>query len=708
MGMSSRFRQGFVAFCFVISVLAIIFGVFYSYSVRTFFNADTFASRVADGLTEPEIAKIISGQMTDKVIAAHRDLMPFRPLILGSVGSVVKSQPFRAMVRAAVKESHQTVISETGLSISLTLGDSSVLVRNALAEHPHIAEKLPAGALEALESPHTWPNGDQLAKLMRAAHRMRLVTYSLFGLGLIAGAVGLALTRHPLRYLMRWSTALVTLAFLVGVTAQFGGPLFAKLAAGEFAQQLIRGLWPAFVGPLALRMWAICGMGLVMVAGLTSTFDRIDVEAIVAFLRRVIDHRPQNDGLALLRATLLIAVGAVVFFYPLPAIQVFVVGWAAVLFFLGVQEAFSIMSAWMPQTILGVETPQGKRGQFTTGAALVAVLSLAAIGTGVWFFLIQDRAPVPPQVVDACNGHPELCDRRLNEVAFATTHNSMGGADIDSWMFPNQEKGIPSQLAHGVRGLLIDLHYGIPVGDQVKTVLEDDGNDRATYVKAVGEEGFDAAMRIRDRIVGDPTGPQDVYLAHGFCELGNMRFTDMLKHMRKFLVMNPGEILVIIIQDEGVTPLDVAACFEKTGLLPFIYQGAVTPPWPTLREMIDSNQRLLVMAENNSEGVPWYHSFTEVCQETPYGFGDPSKFSNQPNRGGTAGSLLLMNHWIETGATPLPSNAEIVNAYDFLLDRAQACQKERGMIPNLIAVDFFRSGNLIKVVDELNGVGSPQ
>jgi hypothetical protein len=208
--------------------------------------------------------------------------------------------------------------------------------------------------------------------------------------------------------------------------------------------------------------------------------------------------------------------------------------------------------------------------------------------------------------------------------------------------------------------------------------------------------------------VGEETGERDVYLAHGFCELGATRFVDVLDDMREFLVMNPGETVIIVIQDEGVTPTDVASCFERSGLDRFVYQGPVVKPWPTLREMIDSNQRVVVMAENQWEGVPWYHGAFDVCQETPYGFKKPEEFSNQPNRGGNNGSLLLMNHWIETTPTPLPSNAEIVNAYDFLLKRARACRKQRGMMPNLVAVDFYRTGDLMRVVDALNGVETPQ
>jgi hypothetical protein len=98
---------------------------------------------------------------------------------------------------------------------------------------------------------------------------------------------------------------------------------------------------------------------------------------------------------------------------------------------------------------------------------------------------------------------------------------------------------------------------------------------------------------------------------------------------------------------------------------------------------------------------------TEVMQETPYKFHDPSEFSNRPGRGGTSGSLLLMNHWIETGAVPKPSNSQIVNARDVLLGRARACRRERNHIPNLVAVDFYGVGDLIDVVRELNGIPAP-
>ena len=172
--------------------------------------------------------------------------------------------------------------------------------------------------------------------------------------------------------------------------------------------------------------------------------------------------------------------------------------------------------------------------------------------------------------------------------------------------------------------------------------------------------------------------------------------------VRNFLVANPGEVLIFVIQDEGVAPQDIARCFQESGLIDFVYKGPARAPWPTLREMVESDQRVLVMAENDTVGVDWYHPAFEVMQETPYAFHDPSEFSNRPNRGGSGGSLMLLNHWIETTPLPKPSNAAIVNAHDALLKRIEDFRRARGRLPNLVAVDFYATGDMIQVVRELN------
>jgi hypothetical protein len=220
-------------------------------------------------------------------------------------------------------------------------------------------------------------------------------------------------------------------------------------------------------------------------------------------------------------------------------------------------------------------------------------------------------------------------------------------------------------------------------------------------------------MRIRSRLGSQGNGRRGIYLCHGFCELGAVSLSSALSNVRSFLVSHPGEVVVVINQDEGVTPGDIERAFDRDQLLDLVYRGPLGP-FPTLRQMIDSNQRLVVLAENDAGDIPWYHpAFEHALQETPFTFRraaeltDPAKLpaSCRPNRGPSSAPLFLVNHWIDTTPLPRVSLAAIVNARKPLLARAQACQRIRDHLPNLLAVDFYKRGDLVAVVNRLNGVG---
>jgi hypothetical protein len=63
---------------------------------------------------------------------------------------------------------------------------------------------------------------------------------------------------------------------------------------------------------------------------------------------------------------------------------------------------------------------------------------------------------------------------------------------------------------------------------------------------------------------------------------------------------------------------------------------------------------------------------------------------------------VLINHWVSTDPTPRPSDAAKVNAYAPLLARARECQRIRHHLPNLLAVNFYKRGDVFRVVDTLN------
>ena len=205
-------------------------------------------------------------------------------------------------------------------------------------------------------------------------------------------------------------------------------------------------------------------------------------------------------------------------------------------------------------------------------------------------------------------------------------------------------------------------------------------------------------------------GEPAVYLCHRFCELGAVPVDQAFGDIRDFVAANPDEVITVVIEDY-VDPAEIAAAAERTGLIDHIYRGAVGDPWPTLQEMIDSGGRVLMLAENDPGSVAWYHpAYEGLVQETPFSFDRPAlltapdelEASCEPNRGTADASLFLVNHWIDTSPAPRPSNAAIVNKREALLARVHRCQEQRGLIAGLIAIDFYRQGDVFGAVRELN------
>ena len=191
------------------------------------------------------------------------------------------------------------------------------------------------------------------------------------------------------------------------------------------------------------------------------------------------------------------------------------------------------------------------------------------------------------------------------------------------------------------------------------------------------------------------------------CEFGATDFVAALRAVRAFLDHHPAEVLILFVEDH-VSAADAVAALEEGGLAALAYAHRPGAPWPTLRELIARNERVLVMAEHS--GFPadaaapdWYHAGFEPTQETPFDFASAEESSSAPNRGRADGPLFQLNHWIAT-YPPRVEDAERVNALDVLLARAEACRAARGQIPNVVAVDFHGTGELLRVVDILNRV----
>ena len=285
-----------------------------------------------------------------------------------------------------------------------------------------------------------------------------------------------------------------------------------------------------------------------------------------------------------------------------------------------------------------------------------------------------------------CNGHAELCDVPVNEVAFAGTHNSMSASEL-GWELANHGGAIPAQMDAGIRALLIDVLEWTATES-----LDDLDLDPEAAAIASGAISAEA--------------PQDgLWMCHQLCQLGATPFRDFLADLKAFLETNPDEVLIIVIQDEAPAA-DIQAAIVGADVDDFAFTHRQGEPWPTLAEMITTNKRLIFMAENEAGSADWYQlAFEGNVSETGFRYNVLEEFECSANRGADDGAFFMINHWVETGL-PVPAEADEVNSKSVLQERVDECEAERNRAPGIIAVNFWERGDLFAVVDDANGVGS--
>jgi hypothetical protein len=263
----------------------------------------------------------------------------------------------------------------------------------------------------------------------------------------------------------------------------------------------------------------------------------------------------------------------------------------------------------------------------------------------------DDPIPIPPE----CNGAIELCAKRYDEVSYPTTHNAMSNAE-DGWQSPNQNLNIAHQLDGGVRGLMLDVHEW-----------------------------------------GD-----GILLCHGFCPLGSLPLADGLSIIADYLHDHRGEVVTIIFESY-TTAAAIADGFAESGADRYVHVHTPGTPWPTLRELIDRDERLIVFTDSEGGAYDWYMDVWAHAFETPFAAETVDDFTCDLGRGDGANPLFIFNHFL-TAPLAVPDQAPTVNADPFLLDRARTCMQARGRLPNFVTLDFYDQGNLLDAVRSLNGL----
>jgi hypothetical protein len=676
----------------VLAVLALVL----AYAGRSILSGDAFAERSVATLNDQSVRDDVADHLTDAIVTSgNGDLAAVRPLVRAIAGGVVGSGAFAGLFRRAVLELHASLVAGHSSAILLTVADAGVLMQGALERlAPNVAAGVGADRLAKLGSVHP---GSTVLAVIRFARRVYAVAWVLAVAAVVLAVLALWLSGDRRRTTRRLGLGLAFGGLATAALYLVGGAIAGRLAAPG-RESAVAAVWRAFAHGLLVQALCLAAAG-----------------AIVAAVAMAGEREAHGAGAGLTpaaraaRSLLVVAVGVVILFEPATAVTVAAYGAGLIIIFYGAHSLIEVAVSTGRPTGSSARRVAWKRHLRRLAAPVLGLAAVAGAATVIATGGGDEAAAISPA---ACNGSAALCDRPLDEVSFASTHNSMASVTIPSWLFGQQDGTIKDQLAYGIRGLLIDTYYGYAVKGGVRTDLASLPK-RELAVQAIGAPAVDAAERIRSRLGDQNLGRRQIFLCHGFCEIGAVSLSSALADLRTFLVSNPGAVVVVINQDEGVSPQDIERSFDQAGLLDLVYRGPLGP-FPTLREMIDSGQRLVVMAENDAGTIPWYHlAYGQALQETPFTFKtasaltDPSELaaSCRANRGPASAPLFLLNNWVDTTPVPRASLADVVNARATLLSRAQECRRIRHRLPNLVAVDFYRRGDVLGVVRALNGGG---
>lgn len=745
--------------------LTLFGGLFAAWADLTLFDQDTFASRTTKLLDSPAVRHEVAVQLTDAVIQnGPSQLAGFRAIILPVVEELIKTPAFKATFQNAMKEAHRSLFTQDGNDLVVNLSQSlGVLAGSLQISNPDVAANIPTGLDQFLVD-----LGDNIRgmELWRTAEEFDQLASSLLVASLVLAIAVIVVDRHVRRGVFKVGVAMAAAGFLVVGVAVLA-PRIAAMAVSDEAvkEALLQGI-AIFVSDLqVIGVWTI-GYGVIAAGLATASAPRrapIDPRAFWDVARdRWLNWNPTTTGRRIWRSMIIIGAGILLILERDSVLPLAVALFGAYVAYYGVVQLLTVVGRTTSDRAMAraSTTPEERDRQHRGAWAIAAGVGLVVVLTiGGTIATRATRSSVAEASERLCNGSAELCDRTIDRVAFAGSHNSMSSSSEAGWLFAEQSSGIPAQLNYGIRALLVKTHYGIPSGVTLTgtdLIVTDRAAELAVNPKAVedalpgGASGSAAqARQLAASAKVDPS-KRDVYLCHVYCEYGATRFRTALDEIRRFLDKNPDEVIILFIGDY-VSAADTQRVFQEAGLFDRLYPYDQTQPPPTLGQMIDARQNIFLLSEFSGQPPAWNNPGYGLFQDTPFTFTDPQQLvvegaagsepseatydtgyvpdtavdpdaalptgttlafgkdwsgqpSCAPNRGTPDSPLFQINHFVTpSGSASTVAQAKRVNAYHVLMPRVQACMTERGRFPTIVGVNFATTGDLLKVVDDLNG-----
>jgi hypothetical protein len=578
--------------------------------------------------------------------------------------------------------------------------DAAQLVRNSVnLVNPNLADAIPDSALRVAVGISQSTPVDRLMSTAELAGWLAL-PFAAVGAGCFVASI--RRSPNPRRATETVGVCLVGLGVVTFAILAIGVNVFAGLGADDRERTALRAVFWSMTHLLNLEAKALITAGAVLaVAAAYSGTGRLTKR--VDDVLHVARVRLKEPAWRAAGCTGLIGAGLFAAVWPTVTAEVLIRLLAFAVFVVGAAGLLDLVGSYQWGAIVDPRVRYAARRVAVASVGATTCLVIVVLFGGLSFARAL-RAPTtghPAMDETGCNGHIELCDRALDEVAFVGTHNAMAGSQEDGWFFRNQSGGLAAQLGSGVRAFMLDLHYGARAHNVVRTDFLSESEEELSAAQLSTEARAVLAGTLAIAGAAPPEEAREVYLCHVYCELGATLAVDAFRDVDSFLRENPNEVLIVILEDH-VEPADAIDALERGGLGDRAFAWNPGSPLPTLREMIEAERNVLVLVENGGASSSWYQpAYDDILQETPYRFETIDGFSCERNRGPAAAPLLLVNHWLASDP-PSTRLAELVNSPGLLGARAEECQSVRRRLPNILAVDFYNRGDVFEVVDRLN------
>lgn len=317
------------------------------------------------------------------------------------------------------------------------------------------------------------------------------------------------------------------------------------------------------------------------------------------------------------------------------------------------------------------ETTTGRNG--TTSATqtfLVGGTATRSSSNGTAFGTAsRTTSSVQPTNTVPCNGWPEFCTRSYSNITMVAAHNSPFVQANNA--ASNQELPVRTQLNDGIRMLQFQVH--------------------------------------------DLNGT--LHMCHTTCDLLDAGpLVDYLTTVVEWMQDNPYDVLTILMGNSDVLPPQrFVDPIRNSGLLNYVYTTPTVPmpleDWPTLGEMLLTNQRAVVMLdyEADQEQIPWLLDEFSQMWETPFSPTDrdfPCTAQRPPDRPRDVRQdrMYMANHnlnveialagiSLDIPAYTILNETNAISGYGSVGAASGNCTEDWDRPPNFLLVDYYNLGN---------------